>query len=316
MVDYQNLSQLISDNSEWLRKKLLHRELPVDAEVIKKYCVEYIVSLTKSDAQYMVQLSLLEQDILLPILNIMNIMNVTDIDLANKMYASFRKSTADSNKKQTSKQERSIKKEYGTAFVGAAGGTLFATICKPSSWGVILLGSVISAIIGKVLYGVYVDKNNNVIAKVGDTETLPRYILTEKDIDIIVKSLVNVGENIDKVLLTYRNHIEILRKENSLKIASFELDKKYIGLLECYQTILGNIYSMNSNPIIKDTIKQINRTLSVQGYKAIHFNENAKDMFEVKYDDRSQIEEFKPAIVKLENEKEIVVLKGDVVLPN
>ena len=98
MVDYQNLSQLISDNSEWLRKKLLHRELPVDAEVIKKYCVEYIDSLTKSDAQYMVQLSLLEQDILLPILNIMNIMNVTDIDLANKMYASFRKSTADSNK--------------------------------------------------------------------------------------------------------------------------------------------------------------------------------------------------------------------------
>ena len=79
MVDYQNLSQLISDNSEWLRKKLLHRELPVDAEVIKKYCVEYIDSLTKSDAQYMVQLSLLEQDILLPILNIMNIMNVTDL---------------------------------------------------------------------------------------------------------------------------------------------------------------------------------------------------------------------------------------------
>ena len=59
----------------------------------------------------MVQLSLLEQDILLPILNIMNIMNVTDIDLANKMYASFRKSTADSNKKQTSKQETKCQTE-------------------------------------------------------------------------------------------------------------------------------------------------------------------------------------------------------------
>ena len=316
MADYKKLSQLILENKRDLCSKLEGLSLPSDAEEIKQLCIEYVGALTRKDAEYMNQLSLLEQDLLSPILKVMDTMYSPDIELSQQVssFLSKERERMHQNSQRTSK--KSISKEYGPAIVGAAGGTLLATICKPSSWGVILFGSVISAIIGKVLYSLYVDNNDNVIAEVGDADMhFPEYELTYGDINNIVNGLGTAGECIDKVLLTYRRHLDIVQDEYSHKVASFNLDKKYIGILECYQTILGNLCSMEPTPIVKDTIKQITNSLVGQGYKAIHYTEDIKNLFEIKIGDSPEIEEFKPAIVKNVDNKETLILKGEVVLP-
>ena len=93
-----------------------------------------------------------------------------------------------------------------------------------------------------MLYSLYVDNNDNVIAEVGDADMhYPEYKLTYGDVNNIVNGLETAGECIDKVLLTYRRHLDIVQDEYSHKVASYNLDKKYIGILECYQTILGNL---------------------------------------------------------------------------
>ena len=204
----------------------------------------------------MKQLSLLEQDLLSPVLKVMDTLYTSDIELSQKVSSLLSKRENQHQNFQSS-SKKSISKEYAPALVGAAGGTLLATICKPSSWGVILFGSVISAIIGKVLYSLYVDNTNNVVAEVGEANIhYPEYRLNNADVNNIIRGLEAAGECIDKVLLTYRRHLDIVQDDYSHKLASFNLDKKYIGILECYQTILGNMYSMESSPIVKDTIKQ------------------------------------------------------------
>lgn len=315
MADYKKLALLISENKRELCAKLEGLSLPSDADKIKQLCIDYVGTLTRKDAEYMNQLSLLEQDLLSPVLRVMDTLYSSDIELSQKVSSLLSKKGKQPCNQQ-SQSKNSISKEYGPALVGAAGGTLLATICKPSSWGVILFGSVISAIIGKVLYSLYLDNNNNVIAEVGEADVhYPEYKLTNVDVNNIVKGLEAAGECIDKVLLTYRRHLEIVQDEYSHKIESFNLDKKYIGILECYQTILGNISSMEITPVVKDTIKQINNSLSGQGFKAVHYSEDFQNLFDVRIGDIPEPEEFKPAILKYSDKKEILILKGEVVLP-
>lgn len=315
MANYKKLTQLISDNKGDLVRKLEGCSLPSDAEKIKQFCIEYVGSLTRKNAEYMNQLSLLEQDLLSPVLKVMDTIYASDIELsgkANSMH-SKEKRPQSANRKVSSKE--SFFKEYGPALAGAAGGTLLASICKPSSWGVILFGSVISVIIGKVLYSLYID-NNNVVAESGDNNvSYPEYKLTSIDVNNIVKGLETAGECIDKVLLTYRSHLAILQDEYSHKMESFNLDKKYIGILECYQTILGNLSSMGTSPIVKDTIKQVNLSLAGQGYKAVHYSEDIENLFEINIGICQEPNEFKPAILKKCENRETLILKGEVVIP-
>lgn len=315
MADYKKLALLISENKRELCAKLEGLSLPSDAEKIKQLCIEYVGALTRKDAVYMNQLSLLEQDLLSPVLKVMDTLYSSDIELSQKVSSLLSKERIQPRNQQNL-SKKSVSKEYGPALVGAAGGTLLATICKPSSWGVILFGSVISAIIGKVLYSLYVDNNNSVIAEVGEADShYPEYKLASVDVNNIVKGLETAGECIDKVLLTYRRHLEIVQDEYSHKIESFNLDKKYIGVLECYQTILGNLSSMEITPIVKDTIKQINNSLSSQGFKAVHYSEDLKNLFDIRVSETPEPEEFKPAILKYSDNKETLILKGEVVLP-
>ena len=315
MAEYKKLSLLISENKRDLCSKLEGLSLPSDAETIKQLCVDYVGALTRKDAEYMNQLSLLEQDLLSPVLKVMDTLYSSDIELSQKVSSLLSRREYQHQNFQSS-SKKSISKEYAPALVGAAGGTLLATICKPSSWGVILFGSVISAIIGKVLYSLYVDNNNNIVAEVGEADIrYPEYRLNNLDVNNIIKGLETAGECIDKVLLTYRRHLDIVQDDYSHKLSSFNLDKKYIGILECYQTILGNMYSMESSPIVKDTIKQVNNSLTGQGYKAVHYTDSLKNLFEIKMGECSEPEEFKPAVVKIANNKETLILKGEVVLP-
>lgn len=316
MAEYKKLSLLISENKGDLCSRLEGLSLPSDAETIKQLCVDYVGTLTRKDAEYMNQLSLLEQDLLSPVLKVMDTLYSSDIELSQKVSSLLSRKRENQHRESQGSSNKSFAKEYGPAFVGAAGGTLLATICKPSSWGVILFGSVVSAIIGKVLYSLYVDNNNGVVAEVGEADLrYPEYKLNNVDVNNIINGLETAGECIDKVLLTYRRHLDIMQDEYSHKLSSFNLDKKYIGILECYQTILGNMFSMEPSPIVKDTIKQVNNSLAVQGYKVIHYTDNIRNLFEIKIGDCSEPEEFKPAIVKSLGNNETLILKGEVVLP-
>ena len=308
------LAQLISKNKGELCNRLEGLTLPSDAEKIKRLCIDYVGHLTCKDAEYMNQLSLLEQDLLSPVLKVMDTLYSSDIELSKKISSYMSRERNQQVGKTGKGTKKPISKEYGPALAGAAGGTLLATICKPASWGVILFGSVISAIIGKVLYSLYVD-NNNIEGRVCSEKVYPEYRITKEDVTNIIEGLATAGECVDKVLLTYRRHLEIVQDEYSHKIASFNLDKKYIGILECYQTILGNMYSMEVTPVVKDTIKQVNNSLTEQGYKALHYSEDIRNLFEVKIGDCIEPEEFKPAIVKCSGSKETLIIKGEVVLP-
>lgn len=314
MAEYKKLSLLISENKGDLCSRLEGLSLPSDAETIKQLCVDYVDTLTRKDAEYMNQLSLLEQDLLSPVLKVMDTLYSSDIELSQKVSSILtQEKVRRPSKTQTNK--KSITKEFGPAIAGAAGGTLLATLCRPSSWGVILFGSVISAIVGKVLYGLYVD--NNVIDEQNNSlNDFSEYKLSRNDVANIVNGLITAGECVDKVLLTYRKHLEILKDDYDRMESTFDLEKKYIGVLECYQSLLGNLKDMAPSPVVSDSIRKIIQLLQKQGFKVIDYTESVKGLFNIKEDDVETEEQYSPAIVKISSGKEILILKGDVVIPN
>lgn len=316
MANYTPLAQLITNDKDNLRKKIKGLSLPSDANKIKELCIDFVNKITKKDAVYMMQLSLLEQDLISPVLKVMDTLYASDIELSKKIASTLSQQKAVNAPEKKHKNERTITKEYTPALVGAAGGTLLATICKPTSWGVILMGSVISAIIGKILYGIYLDRDNNVVAQYGESQSSPKeYILTERDSDNVIKALVSSGECIDKVLLTYRRHLDILQDDFARKVSDYELEKEYIGVLECYQSLLGNLADMEQSPVVVDSIRKISQTLQKQGFKSVNYSEDACGYFNCKEEYVDHIEQFTPAIIKITDSREILVLKGDVVVP-
>lgn len=316
MANYTSLAQLISNSKEGMCRKISGLSLPSDAERIKLLCIDFVNGITKKDAEYMTQLSLLEQDLISPVLKVMDTLYASDIELSKKISLAFSQQKQQPPKSNRKKAEPSLAKEYGPALAGAAGGTLLATICKPTSWGVILMGSVISAIIGKVLYGLYIDKDNNVIAQYGDIPASKKeYKLTDDDAENIFNALVSAGECIDKVLLTYRKHLEILENDFKKKEEAYDLEKKYLGVLECYQALLGNLSDMDDSPIVSDSVRKITQILQKQGFKAVDYSQDVVGLFNTKEEDVETAEQFAPAIVKFSDNKETLILKGDVVIP-
>lgn len=314
MANYKRLAELIADNKGKLCHKLEGLTLPSNADEIKRLCIDYVEHLTRKDSEYMNQLSLLEQDLLSPILKVMETLYSSDIELSEKVSSLIANEKVQSKRTSAKVSNKTISKEYGPTLAGAAGGTLLATICKPNSWGVILLGSVVSAIIGKVLDSLYVDKSN--ILEDGDANVkFPEYSLASTDVDNIIKGLEIAGDCIDKVLLTYRKHLDILNDEFKKKEEAYNLEKKYIGVLESFQTLLGNLSDMGNSPVVKDSIKNINQILSKQGFEAVDYTEEAKGLFNVKEDDIDTVEQFTPAIIKKNASKVSLILKGDVVIP-
>ena len=316
MSNYISLKQLIVNNKKAMCRKISGLSVPSDAEKIKLLCIDFVNSITKKDAEYMMQLSLLEQDLIFPVLKVMDTIYASDIELSKKISLAFSQQKQQTPKSIRKKTEPSLAKEYGPALAGAAGGTLLATICKPTSWGVILMGSVISAIIGKVLYGLYIDKDNNVIAQYGDIPASNKeYMLTEEDAENIYNALVSAGECIDKVLLTYRKHLGILENDFKKKEETYDLEKKYLGVLECYQALLGNLSDMDNSPVVSDSVRKIIQTLQKQGFKPIDYSQDVAGLFNMKEEDVEDAEQFTPAIVKISDNKETLILKGDVIIP-
>lgn len=315
MANYMKLAQLILKNKGELCNRLEGLTLPSDADKIKHLCIDYVGNLTRKDAEYMNQLSLLEQDLLSPVLKVMDTLYSSDIELSHKISFYMSRERNHQVGKTSKGEKKTVSKEYGPALVGAVGGALLATICKPSSCGVILFGSVISAIIGKVLYSLYVD-NNHIKEHACSENVLPEYRLTKEDVKNIIEVLATVGECVDKVLLTYRKHLEILKDDYSRLESTFDLEKKYIGVVECFQSILGNLRDMGDSPVVSDSIRKINQSLQKQGFKAVDYTEDTIGLFNVKRDSVDAVEQFSPAIIKVSSDKETLVLKGDVVIPN
>lgn len=317
MTHYKKLSELIADNKGKLLRKLEGLTLPSNADEIKRLCIDYVEHLTRKDSEYMNQLSLLEQDLLSPILKVLETLYGSDIELSKKVSSLLAKEVTTQRNSTVRESNKTLSKEYGPALAGAAGGTLLATICKPTSWGVILLGSVVSAIIGKILYGLYVDKNGCTITEVSDAEKkYPEYPISSADADSIIKGLKIAGDCIDKVLLTYRKHLDILNDDFKKKEETYNLEKKYIGVLESFQTLLGNLSDMGNTPVVNDSIKNITQLLSKQGFEAVDYSEETKGLFNIKEDDVAAVEQFSPAIIKKTLSKDTLILKGDVVIPN
>ncbi len=314
MTNYKKLAKLIADNRGKLYHKLVGLTLPSNADEIKRLCIDYVEHLTRKESEYMNQLSLLEQDLLSPILKVMETLYSSDIELSEKVSSLIAKEKVQPKRISTKASNKTISKEYGPTLAGAAGGTLLATICKPNSWGVILLGSVVSAIISKVLYRLYIDKSNTL----EDEKAIinfPEYSLDSTDVDNIIKGLEISGDCIDKVLLTYRRHLDILNDDFKKKEETFNLEKKYIGVLESFQTLLGNLSDMGNSPVVKDCTKNIHQILSKQGFESIDYTEETKGLFNVKEEDINTVEQFTPAIIKKNTPKVSLILKGDVVIP-
>lgn len=313
-ANYKRLAELIAENKGKLCHKLEGLLLPSNADEIKRLCINYVEHLTRKDSEYMNQLSLLEEDLLSPILKVMETLYNSDIELSEKVSSLIANEKVQPKRTSAKASNKTISKEYGPTLAGAVGGTLLATICKPNSWGVILFGSVVSAIISKVLYNLYVDKSN--ILEDGEANIkFPEYSLVSTDVDNIIKGLAIAGDCIDKVLLTYRKHLDILNDDFKKKEETYNLEKKYIGVLESFQTLLGNLSDMGNSPVVKDSIKNINQILTKQGFEAVDYTDESKGLFNVKEDDINTIEQFTPAIIKKNVSKTSLILKGDVVIP-
>ena len=133
MTHYKKLSELIADNKGKLLRKLEGLTLPSNADEIKRLCIDYVEHLTRKDSEYMNQLSLLEQDLLSPVLKVLETLYGSDIELSKKVSSLLAKEVTTQRNSTVRESNKTLSKEYGPALAGAAGGTLLATICKPTS---------------------------------------------------------------------------------------------------------------------------------------------------------------------------------------
>lgn len=314
MSEYKKLSQFILDNQSALCEKIEGLSLITENETIKNACVEYIGMLTRRGSEYMNQLSLLEQDLLAPILKIMDVLYATDAKLGQSESMGIEKQDEIAQHKHQKRRKGRMQKELGKSLAGVAAGTVLASLLKPGAFGVILLGSVVSVIVSGVLYEIYMEKSKD--QNEHEVDAVPSdYCMTSKDVENIVKGLVSVGESVDRVLLTYRRHLEILEEDFRKKEKTYDLEKKYIGVLECFQSLLGNLADMDESPIVYDSVRKITQTLYQQGFKAVDYGQDMVGLFNTKEDDVEVAEQFTPAIVKISGNKETLILKGDVVIP-
>lgn len=294
--------------------------LPKDTEKIKRMSVQFMESLTKRKGDYMNQLSLLEQDLLKPIFEIIENMNSIDatFDQNNSQVEPSNNLHDKSNKKK-----KDMKLITPTLF-GVVGGSTTASIiaskaglmASKSFWSV-LIASAISAFIGKVLCDLYIRYKENQEAAPSLTTNKPKYYtLSNNEAELIFNALLSVGKNVDNVLLTYRNHIDILQHDFDKKLKNTRIEKQHLDVIEALQSILGNLTSMEINPRINESIKLIKSTLLSNGFKAVSYSEENAGLFLCKTEDIDHIEEFKPAIIMTNGGKETLVLRGGVVLPN
>ena len=310
MEEYLSLACLINKNKNVLCQTLENKSVPSESETIKELCINYVNGLTKKDAEYMQQLSLLEQDLISPVLKVINETYASDIELTRNISAELSQRSHKQVQKVPRTQKSSIKKEL----FAIAGGAAMATVVKPSAWGVILMGTVISTVIGRILSVLYLGKSNNEHIESIDSSKI-EYKLTYEDAKYIVDALVTIGECIDKVLLTYRRHLDILQDDFKRKEDSSSLENRYIGILENYQDLLGNLSDDKDSSVAKNCIKRIQQTLQNQGFKIENYNEETSTMFIVREDDVDSIEQLTPAIIKILNGEERVILKGNVLIP-
>lgn len=318
MGEYKKMSLLIEENKDELIKQLLGKKLPADAESIQRLCAAFIGKLTDRDSVYMKQFSILEQDLLTRVLSVMDMSYASDMELSRKINKMMLESINRRKEQQESSKEmnwtiwgkgKKYGREYIPALAGAIGGAFVVDILVPKVWVYVLLGSIFSAIVGRILYGIFISKSNGPLE---DVES-PEYALTKSDISNILRRLISVGENIDNVLLIYRNHIEILQDEHAREKKKLSLDKKYVGVLECIQTVLGNLKLSEQTPLVRDSIKQIVNSLANQGYEVVHYSDQNRAYFKETEGNCEGFDEFKPAILRYDEDRN-AVLKGEVLI--
>lgn len=319
MQDYKKLTEFMLEKKDSFLTNLTGAILPKDTEKIKRMSVEYMESLTKRKGDYMNQLSLLEQDLLKPIFEIIENMNSIDLSYDQKL------PEVESNKDiedETNKRMREMK-SFTPAIFGAAAGSTTASIIASKAgmiasktfWPV-LLASAISAFIGKVLFDLYTRyRENKGVVPSSSTKKTKNYKLSRNEAELIFNALLSIGNNVDNALLIYRSHIDILQNDFDKKLENTRIEKQHLDVIEALQSILGNLKSMEMTPRINESIKLIKSTLLSNGFKAVSYSDENAGLFQCKTDDVDSIEEFKPAIIMSNGEKETLILRGGVVLP-
>ena len=155
----------------------------------------------------------------------------------------------------------------------------------------------------------------------GSTYQVPMEVRPERRQTLGLRWLIGFARKRSERTMAERLAAEIMDAKNNAggafkkKEETYNLEKKYIGVLESFQTLLGNLSDMGNSPVVKDSIKNINQILSKQGFEALDYTEEAKGLFNVKEDGINTVEQFTPAIIKKNASKVSLILKGDVVVP-
>lgn len=321
------LSDLVIENRSII-DQLIGTPIPSKTRLVQKQCQELFRIITQKDSDYFGSMSLLEQDIVMPIIALVG--KVYDVPFDIDDFTNHIQEDVPSlpvSEESDGKVKKLLKNNSELASVtasGIVGASLYGIVSMsssvldhrpPFSWSGLFWGTLAAALVGKVVHRLLSDKKSSKQANLQSIK-VTEYKLTKADIDRIVDNLSSFASAVDEVLAKYRNHVEVLQSEFSRKASHFALDQEYISVLECYQSVLGNLSEISSSPSAKDSIKQLIVSLQQQGYKAIHYSADNSALFELKEGDVVAPEEFKPAIVKISNGNEVLILKGGAIIPN
>ena len=324
MKTVKHLSDLVIENRSII-DQLIGTPIPSQTELIQEKCQELFTIITQKDSDYLGSMSLLEQDIVMPIISLVRKVYDVPFDVeAYKEHLSHENSQVlppvDKQPEEEKKVNKLLKNHSDLVSVTAAGvvGSVSSALIKgtPFKLGGIFWGTLAAALVGKLVHSLLSEKKSPQKQTSNLSFSTSEYLLTKSDVDRIIENLTSFGAAVDEVLAKYRNHVEILQAEFSRKTSQFALDQEYLSVLECYQSILGNLSEIESEPSAKDSIKQLNVSLQQQGYRAVHYSADDYALFDAKEGDVAEPLEFKPAIVKSLNGNETLILRGGVLIPN
>ena len=321
----KKLSELVYENRSII-DQLVGISIPSQYRLIQEKCEELFRVITQKDNEYLSNMSLLEQDIVMPIISLVGkVYDVPfDIDSISRKYANDGLNDAPEINKSEKKVEKFFKEHAdlsASAAAGLIGSGVYAFVAdapftkSPFSGCGIFWGTLSAVLVGKVVSHLLSEKKNTRSHSIRTSKALSEYTLTRTDVNKILDTITSFASAVDEVLVKYRNHIEVLNAEFMRKNSRYSLDQEYLSVLECYQTVLGNLAEISSEPSASDSIKQLNVSLHQQGYRVVHYSDDVSDWFEAKEGAVDSMEEFKPAIVKTTNGNDSLILKGGVVIP-
>lgn len=214
---------------------------------------------------YMKQLSVMEQDIVAPVVSIMN----TAVPKGEEQDPDI------SVQEKARKRRMADPEDYASVGITSVASGILGIWAGLGFLPTILL----SAVSGMAVHYAY----SSIARQKRNTEESQSVCFSAQDAEAICAGFEDIFRKVDELVKIHNTQVEWFKAEKEKYIESSVLHNRYPAILECLQDLLSESWSNPDNDFARFSAKKINRALRASGYEPVVFDGDNYEDFEVLY---------------------------------